>query len=164
MHSWRVLILPYLGENGIYQQYNFDEPWDSPGNMAVTQYCPTVFHCASDPAPGVGSSNTNYLGVEGPGMFFDGTKARPISDIQDGTSKTIMVVEVENSSVHWSQPVDLDATQSTFTIASGRPDEVGSLHPGGAHVAYADGRVAFLNPGGLPPALLEAQCTVAGGD
>ncbi len=28
MHSWRVLILPYLEQNSLYEQYRFDEPWD----------------------------------------------------------------------------------------------------------------------------------------
>jgi hypothetical protein len=28
-HSWRVLILPQLGEQKLYQEYRFDEPWDS---------------------------------------------------------------------------------------------------------------------------------------
>lgn len=32
MHSWRVLILPYLGEEKLYAKYNISEPWDSPGN------------------------------------------------------------------------------------------------------------------------------------
>ena len=31
MHSWRVLILPYLEQQALYKRYNFDEPWDSPG-------------------------------------------------------------------------------------------------------------------------------------
>ena len=28
MHSWRVLILPFLEGNHIYDQYDFSEPWD----------------------------------------------------------------------------------------------------------------------------------------
>ena len=27
MHSWRVLILPYLEESALYMQYDFNEPW-----------------------------------------------------------------------------------------------------------------------------------------
>src|SRR5690606_32285044 len=31
-HSWRVLVLPYLGseENRLYQQYDMNQPWNSP--------------------------------------------------------------------------------------------------------------------------------------
>src|SRR5579872_1042254 len=27
MHSWRVLILPYLDEESLYSEYDFSEPW-----------------------------------------------------------------------------------------------------------------------------------------
>ena len=32
MHSWRVLILPYLGFDDLYKAYDFTEPWDGPNN------------------------------------------------------------------------------------------------------------------------------------
>src|SRR4051812_9073955 len=32
MHSWRVLILPYLDEKPLYLKYRFDEPWNGPHN------------------------------------------------------------------------------------------------------------------------------------
>ncbi len=163
MHSWRVLILPFLEENGLYDQYDFDKPWDSPENLELTQYCPPAFRCPSD-ATGPGSTNTSYLGIEGPGMFFDGTKARKIGEIKDGTSRTIMVAEVENSAVHWSQPVDLDTTQSTFTIGSGRPNEIGSSHRNGANVVYSDCHITFVATGSMPPESLKAECTIAGGE
>jgi len=37
LHSWRVLILPFLGpeENALYAEYNLKEGWDSKQNMLV---------------------------------------------------------------------------------------------------------------------------------
>jgi hypothetical protein len=33
MHSWRVLILPYLeGYNALYKKYNLNEPWNGPNS------------------------------------------------------------------------------------------------------------------------------------
>ncbi len=32
MHSWRVLILPYVGFDDLYKAYDFTEPWDGPNN------------------------------------------------------------------------------------------------------------------------------------
>ena len=35
MHSWRVLLLPYLEQQVFYMRYRFDEPWDSPHNRSL---------------------------------------------------------------------------------------------------------------------------------
>ena len=49
-HSWRVLILPFLEEQGTYEKYDFDEPWDGPNNRALLTSMPraTPVH----PTPG----------------------------------------------------------------------------------------------------------------
>ena len=43
--SWRVAILPYLGEDekALHAQFKLDEPWDSPHNKALLGKMPTVF-------------------------------------------------------------------------------------------------------------------------
>ncbi|HEY2910378.1 MAG TPA: DUF1559 domain-containing protein, partial [Gemmataceae bacterium] len=33
--SWRVLILPYIEQNNLYQQFKLDEPWDGPNNKKL---------------------------------------------------------------------------------------------------------------------------------
>src|SRR6478735_1777869 len=35
MHSWRVLLLPYLEQKALHRQYRFDEPWDGPNNLKL---------------------------------------------------------------------------------------------------------------------------------
>ena len=35
MHSWRVLILPFLEQRELYNAYNFAEPWDGPNNRKL---------------------------------------------------------------------------------------------------------------------------------
>lgn len=41
MHSWRVLILPYLDGGGfVYDQYDFGEPWDGPNNIKLLDHMP----------------------------------------------------------------------------------------------------------------------------
>ncbi len=45
MHSWRVLILPYIEERDLYDQYDFDEPWDGPNNSLLHDKVVDLFNC-----------------------------------------------------------------------------------------------------------------------
>jgi len=38
--SWRVMILPYIEQNNLYQQFHLDEPWDSEHNQKLMQQMP----------------------------------------------------------------------------------------------------------------------------
>ena len=42
-YSWRVAILPYIGEQELYKAYNFDEPWDGPNNRKLIDKMPAVY-------------------------------------------------------------------------------------------------------------------------
>jgi prepilin-type processing-associated H-X9-DG protein len=144
MHSWRVLILPFLEQSALHRAYNFNEPWDSPANQLVANTVVPVFRCPSSTA-GAASLETNYMVVTGPNTAFDGAKATRMADISDGTSNTIMIVEVEGTGVNWAQPVDLDATQVTPPLSAGGAGRTGSRHPGGIQAALCDGSVRFLS-------------------
>lgn len=50
MHSWRVLILPYIGEDALYNTYKFDEPWDGPNNIKLLNQIPRLYACPSTPS------------------------------------------------------------------------------------------------------------------
>ncbi len=39
-HSWRALILPYLGEDKLAAAYRWDQPWNGPVNATLSQYRP----------------------------------------------------------------------------------------------------------------------------
>jgi hypothetical protein len=41
--SWRVELLPFLGENDLYKQFHRDEPWNSPHNKQLLSKMPAVF-------------------------------------------------------------------------------------------------------------------------
>jgi uncharacterized protein DUF1559 len=43
LHSWRVLLLPFLEQRELYEQYDFDEPWDGPNNRKLLAQRPSVF-------------------------------------------------------------------------------------------------------------------------
>ena len=48
--SWRVLITPFIDRADIFENYHFDEPWNSPRNAKVTSDMPEVF-AQPDSAP-----------------------------------------------------------------------------------------------------------------
>jgi len=153
--SWRVALLPYLEWNTLYEQFHLDEPWDSPHNSALIEQMPEVFRNPSAPRiPGI----AHYLGVVGKGAFFEEGKTRSIRDIRDGTSNTIMLVEVDpDRGVIWTKPED-------FPFHPENPlDGLGHAHPGGFNVVFADGSVRFISST-IDPEVFRALITIAGGE
>jgi len=158
MHSWRVLILPFMEQQALQQQYDFNEPWDSPRNQLVTSTVVPAYKCPS--APGQ-PTETNYMAVTGPGTLFEGAEGCSIAKIADGTSNTILVVEVAGTGVNWAEPRDLDAVTFSPPFSPPRPDAAGSYHPGGLNVVMADGATRFLS-NSTDPATARGLITRAG--
>lgn len=71
-HSWRVLLLPFLGQGNLYQEYDHSVPWDDPKNEPILKKMPQVYRDPlSDEAE---ETRTRYLLISGPGTAF------PIND------------------------------------------------------------------------------------
>jgi len=157
MHSWRVLLLPFIEQNPMYEAYDFDKPWNDVSNLAVTSRVPEVFRCPSTPAQGR-LNTTHYVYITGPDTCFDGDKGIQVKDITDGTSRTLLVVESHQSSFAWSEPRDLDIT--TLGQAATGPS---SAHPGGFQAVLADGSVRFITKS-LAPEVFRALTTPRGND
>ena len=111
--SWRVHLLPFLEENELYDQFHLDEPWDSPHNLTLVNQMPVCYQSLSvELAPG----ETNYLiPVTVPDSFSDWRKYRSMfvagevgpsfEQIRDGSSNTIMLLEVDPAAaVPWTKP------------------------------------------------------------
>jgi hypothetical protein len=107
VHSWRVLILPFLGRQDLYERYSFSEPWDGPNNRQLLKPAPLVYQCPSDPRDRhSGSALTSYVAVVGPRTAWPGETARKISDFPDGTHGTILVMEDQSKEILWMEPRD----------------------------------------------------------
>lgn len=159
MHSWRVLILPYIDQAPLYAQYNFSEPWDGPNNSRLLASMPPVYACPSHPG-GPGNTSTAYAGVFGEQCVFQGTTPVGIMDITDGTSNTIMVGEATQANIPWMKPQDIDITAHP---ALGDRDGFSSYHTGGVNVLMCDGAVQFLAQS-INPQTLKALFTRNGGE
>jgi prepilin-type processing-associated H-X9-DG protein len=161
MHSWRVLLLPFLEQQALYQQYNFNEPWNSPANQRIASTVLSVYRCPSDPA--IGAPETSYVMIVGPGTLSDGTSSTDMSEISDGTSNTLMIIEATGTGIGWAEPRDLDATKITFQVNEPTGGEIESPHPGGVNCAMCDGSVRFLSEF-VEPEQIRAMSTIAGGE
>jgi len=108
--SWRVHLLPFVGEGRLFTEFHLDEPWDSPHNRKLITKMPDVFKSHSlDPLPKVDTKpgHTTFLAPVGEGTIFGGAESTPIRDIYDGTSNTVAVVEVKpEKAVPWTAPRD----------------------------------------------------------
>jgi prepilin-type processing-associated H-X9-DG protein len=142
MHSWRVLLLPYLDHRDLYNQYHFDEPWDGPHNRTLAEQMQSEFHCSADTQ--TGTNETSYFVVVGPKTIFPGTAPVPINDVLDGTTYTILLVESLNSGTNWLQPRDLSYDEARRGINRETSPGISSNHEGGAMVAFADGSEELL--------------------
>jgi hypothetical protein len=135
--SWRVLILPYLEEDNLYNQFKLDEPWDSEHNKKLIDKMPAVYKSPTSTKSAEGK--TNYLTVRGEKTIFSDGKGKRIADISDGSSHTIMTVEVDDEkAVLWTKPDDFEYDENNPVKG------LGGLHPGLFLAGFADGSVRVI--------------------
>lgn len=134
-HSWRVLLLPFLSEDALHREYRFDEPWNGEHNRRLSQRVPECYRCPSDSR----ASMANFLAVVDRRTMWPAHFTVRISDVIDGTSNTVMLVEALDRDINWLEPRDLTLPQSLEQI---RRDEAHGVH----HVLFVDGAVRAVNP------------------
>jgi len=162
LHSWRVLILPYLDETGLYNQIALDEPWDSPNNRALADMMPAVYACQATPTDAE-MNQTSYAMIVGEKTISDGPNAVSSSDITDDMDTTIMIVEAAGCGLNWMEPVDLNADEISYQINDGSGNGIRSDHSGQVNVAFCDGSVQSLFIA-TDPEEIEAMSTRNGGE
>jgi hypothetical protein len=160
------LLLPYLGKQALFDQFDTSKPWNDRINLAVLQQMPEVFR--GPLAPGR-SIFTHYAGVAGPGTFFDCVQARTASTacvgtrlaaITDGTSNTVAVGEVAQALIPWTMPEDVDIRRHPTLGARGG---FSGILKGSVPFVFADGSVQFL-PTPTPADVLHAFFTISGNE
>lgn len=137
--SWRVHLLPFLGQNALYHQFKLKEPWDSPHNRSLIANMPAFYNTPGTPNDG----KTRYQVFVGKGTPFGGTNPPRFRDITDGSSKTIMAV-FAGAEVEWTKPGGIEFNAGDPASAFGGMPEYGLI------VALFDGASIIL-PANIDP-------------
>ncbi|MEM9659443.1 MAG: DUF1559 domain-containing protein [Planctomycetota bacterium] len=158
IHSWRVVLLPYLEIQDLYDRYDFTQPWNSEANLKLEREMPSVYAFHGDYQPG--TVTTNYLAIVGEETAWPGASPRKTEEVTDHNSATIMLVENAGEDVHWMEPRDLQADAMSLVVND--PKGVSSKYLAPA-VVMLDGSLRRLEDD-LPANVLRAMLTVNGGE
>ncbi|MCI0360853.1 MAG: DUF1559 domain-containing protein [Planctomycetaceae bacterium] len=150
LYSGRVLLLPFIEQATIYDQWDKSAAWDSPQNIELSNIMLKVF---DDPSA---QGHSHYEFVTGPGAMFEAGSPHKFGDITDGLANTIAVVEMRTTNPSWAAPSSVDINQ----LAAGLPQ---GNHPGGGQILLADGSVRFVAQS-INPQTLRALATRKAGD
>jgi uncharacterized protein (TIGR03067 family) len=107
--SWRVALLPYLGERELYDQFHQDEPWDSEHNLKLLPRMPAIY--ASEGNPPKSPHGTFFQVFVGENCTFERGKELGVADFPDGTSSAMGIV-IAGRDVPWTKPEDIDYDKS----------------------------------------------------
>jgi type II secretory pathway pseudopilin PulG len=115
LHSWRTLILPYLGpyisdqERRVFEMIDLTKPWNDPANAAALATPMPVYTCAEQHGGPSGLRTHYQVVVSDAGLFRPDGSAKA----WELTDEAILFVHVpRNHDVHWMEPRDLD--EATF--------------------------------------------------
>ncbi|MFN0055995.1 MAG: DUF1559 domain-containing protein [Planctomycetales bacterium] len=164
-HSWRVLILPYLGQEELYNAYRLDESWDSPHNQSIAAKGAEYYRCPSDgqltgsPA----TQMTSYVAVIGAETAWPGSQTTTQADFTDGMASTLLIVETSDSGIHWMEPRDLHFDRLPGKINPQPGPGISSRHVGGAYALRGDGAAWFFSES-LSAKSIRALLTIGGGE
>lgn len=135
LHSWRVLILPYLGEKVLYDRIVLSQPWDGPVHQALHTQCPKIYQC---PRARLKKGDTNYLAIADSKAWNQ--KDEPATNELGQTMslfKDVLIMEsTREEAIHWMNPNDPEWSKHGLAKPNSGKKQV---HEGMTHVLLVDG-------------------------
>lgn len=122
LHSWRVALLPYIGEQTLFSRIDASVPWDSPQNVAIFEdgvpRAPVSFYRSHRPAvENAPDWETHYFAVVGPETAWPDGELVSMADITDGPENTVLLIEAAGRDVGWCEPIDLTVNEAVDLLA-----------------------------------------------
>jgi hypothetical protein len=103
--SWRVSILPYLGNGPLEARFDMNQGWDGPKNRPLMSPMPMPYGHPADAVKD--NTQTKFQYFTGPGTLFPNPLQKvALFDIKDGSSNTFLFAEAATP-VPWSKPADM---------------------------------------------------------
>ena len=151
--SWRVQLLPFLGEQALYEKFKLDKTWDDPHNKALINEIPAVYV-----NPNLsGGGRTNYVAIVGYDTAFAQKNGVDVRKMTDPPEQTVLIVE-SNKTDFWTKPFDL------AHVAANPLADIGAFHDRDGTVAlFADGKARMITSL-VRPEVMRAMYTIAGND
>lgn len=143
LHSWRTLLLPYLGQQSLYDQIDLSQPWHAAVHDRVRATVVPAYHC---PSLEQGSTKTGYLSVVTDASLLGPGRSIPAKAVERPLDKLLICIEVNaERTVHWMSPFDLSSEEFIGLKPDGAMSHVSRDQP---HFFYywanAEGRVSVL--------------------
>lgn len=117
-HSWRYRIISNLDKNSsLPYEYDPNEPWNGPKNSKLINKTEALrlFRC---PSHNTRDNSTQYYAVVGENTAWPPDRGRRLSEITDGTSSTILLIEDPHKSTSWAKPEDLSFQEAVELLTS----------------------------------------------
>jgi hypothetical protein len=177
--SWRVSLLPYLGETPLYKEFKLDEPWDSDHNKKLIEMIPDVL---KSPRGGAPAGHTHYRTFVGPQAIFSPPKpAARVGEMYKALKDSAIPYFSKSTAGGTVPEVVTDGVINTFFFAEAadavpwtKPDELaydrdkplpklGGVYDDGFFAVSAAGAVVFV-PHGTDEKTIRALITTDGGE
>ncbi|WP_158222554.1 DUF1559 domain-containing protein [Rhodopirellula sp. MGV] len=110
--SWRVALLPYIGETELWSRFHLDEPWDGPNNKPLISEMPKVY---AGQLPVEDGKTTMVAPLTPDTAMGRAGESTAFKNILDGLSNTIGIVDATpDNAVVWSKPEDLTVDKQNW--------------------------------------------------
>jgi hypothetical protein len=120
MHSWRILIQPFLEGQNLYDTYDFSEPWDGPNNRQLANVNIYDLRC---PGASLAAGETTVFAIVGPQAAWLAGRGRTLSELADGSDDKLLLIEAVGRNVNWLEPKDLMYKEALVLLTPADPQD-----------------------------------------